>query len=128
MSDLKHSPSVAVDAIVRGDLTAIHIVVKYGYSGSNKYGWWAKCHWQDNKFCEPKTVEGNIRTRYAETTITEAIDAVLEVVNSFGLKLNKEFSLFYEGDEENTEYPPPEGWKLILQREAGNRHWRTYRP
>ena len=115
-----------VDAIIRHDLHATTMVVWYGYSGSNKYGWWAECHWQDKKFCESKTVEGKIYTRYAEETLTIAIDAILEVINTFGLKLWDKFSLYYKDDGENKEYPPPKSWKQILQEEARKRHCETY--
>ena len=108
------------------NLTAITMIVWYGYSGSGKYGWWAKCHWQDNKFCESKAMEGQIYTRYAEPTITEAIDAVLEIIEKFKIKIWDDFALFYKDDGMDKKYPPPKNWKQIIQKEAKKRNWETY--
>ena len=107
-------------------LNAIAMTVWYGYAGSGKFGWWAECYWQDDKFCEPKAVEGKIYTRYAEETLPGAIDTVLEVVEKFGLKPFDQFSLFYKDDGNNKNYPPPRDWEKILKEEADKRNWGSY--
>lgn len=40
------------------------ITVIHGYAGQGEYGWQATLSWQDARFCENGTVEGEIRTRY----------------------------------------------------------------
>lgn len=105
-----------------------HITVYWGYAGSGKNGWWAKLYWQDGKFAEDGAVEGVIKTRYGSKNISDSIDYVLEIADIFGLPKPSEscpvFKIFYRKDGmEVQKYPPPEGWKEILQKEANKRGW-----
>jgi len=113
---------------MRDDLEAMHIVVKAELKNPNDpksdCEWWAKCHWQDSRFCESGTVEGDIYLRYAEETLSIAIDAIIEVLETFKLNLSGNFMLLYEDDGEDI-YTPM-GWKELLQVEACKRGWQSY--
>ncbi|MGD9552335.1 MAG: hypothetical protein AB7V60_04415 [Candidatus Caldatribacteriota bacterium] len=107
------------------NVKVVNITVKYGYAGCN-HGWTATLHWQDDKFAEKGCVEGEIRTRYFEDTITEAINYVVEVAKQFNIPFSDEMGLFYEDDGENIDAPPPADWKSLLYKEAQKRGWQTY--
>lgn len=80
-------------------------------------------------FLEPGVVEGDLRTRYGEATMAAAINYVLEVAEQLGVTPNRNlgpYHLYYEGDGEDLNYPPPNNWREILAREAATRGWRTY--
>jgi hypothetical protein len=109
------------------NIYAITVTVKYGYAGMDKYGWAATLRWQDNKFVEKGCVEGDIRTRYFEETLAEAIDYVVEVAKQFNIQFSEKMGLFYENDGENIYDPPPPDWKLSLLQEARKRGWQTYK-
>lgn len=112
------------------DLWATGVTLKYGYSGGGLYGWTAEICWFDNKFCEDKAVQGRIVTRYFEESIELAIDTVMEVFEQFNIKKTDNefigFNLYYEGDGEDKEWPPPEGYRKLLRDEAEKRGWKTY--
>lgn len=106
----------------RTDLSLTTITLKYGYAGNNHYGWWASLGWIDSKFAETGSVEGEIRTRYGEATIDDAIRAVLEVALTFGIEPGKlGIGLFYTNDGDDDQYPPPDDWKKMVV-EAAKRH------
>lgn len=108
------------------NIYGINVTVKYGYAGEGCYGWTATLLWQDDKFLKSGAVEGEIRTRYFECTITEAIDYVVEVAKQFNLLFVDNFSLFYCNDGENLKDHPPDNWRQTLQEEAQKRGWKTY--
>lgn len=98
------------------------ISLKYGYGGGGNYGWSASLKWIDSKFAEKGCVEGDIRTRYFEKTIDDAICAVLDVARTFGLASSCiGIGLFYADDGDNDQCPPPDGWKEMII-EAAKRH------
>jgi hypothetical protein len=112
---------------MRNDLYAVNVVVEYGYAGNDKYGWAAVLKWQGGNFAETGYLEGEIRTRYYEETLTNAIDYVVEAKKQFGLKDSLlGIALLYEGDGEDEENPPPPKFKEILKIEADNRNWKSY--
>jgi hypothetical protein len=112
------------------DLWSTGVVLKYGYAGGGRHGWVAEINWCDSKFCEEKAVQGTITTTYFEETIEKAIDTVMEVFEKFKLrKVGDElvgFNLYYIGDGEDEEYPPPKGYIKLLREEAHKRGWKTY--
>lgn len=115
------------------ELWSTGITVKYGYGGTRKgeeySGWWAELKWTSGGFCTPGTMEGDIHTRYAEATMSEAIDYVVAVADRFGITqgpTGAPFHLYYETDGENPDWPPPDGWRAMLQEEAKRRGWGTY--
>lgn len=121
---------------MRTDLYAVTCVVHEGYAGGDRRGWAAAISWQDGRFCQPRTVEGTIRTRYFEETLEKAIDAVVEVAESFGLPLGftgsmgeMPLALYYKGDGGDPDYRPPCEWsacKQLLRDEARRRGWESY--
>lgn len=115
-----------------GTLWTTGITVKYGYGGSDKHGWTADINWYDDGFCSENTVEGIIKTRYFVEDISRAIDLVLEVLKKFSIPFTKERGgdepfLFYKGDGEDENWPPPKGWEKLLKKEAEKRGWKTYK-
>jgi hypothetical protein len=113
---------------MREDLYFIMVICQYGYAGHKEMGWQATAHWQDGKFAEGGAIEGEIRTRYFEPTLTQAIDKVMEVVEQWGLKTVHDLqpTLIYLKDGEGLDEPPPENFKQILHEEAERRGWATY--
>jgi len=106
------------------------ITVKHGYINQDKIGWSAECKWQGEDFMQPGYMEGIIQTRYLESTITEAIDYVLECIKQFGIKLSSEikemkelgFALYRD---ENEKYYTIELLQQIKD-EAERRGWKYY--
>ena len=105
------------------------ITVKHGYINQDRIGWSAECKWQGEDFMQPGYMEGIIQTRYLESTITEAIDYVLECIKQFGIKLCNEieemkemgFALYRDEEEEQ-----PEKVLQIIKIEAERRNWKCY--
>lgn len=118
--------------MISTNLYAVTCVVHEGHAGSGRRGWAAKICWQDDRFCQPQTVEGVIKTRYYEESLALAIDTVVEVAKRFGLPLGSAggpIALLYKGDGEDPNYPPPGGWdacKRLLIDEAKRRGWCSY--
>lgn len=99
---------------------------------NNDYGWIAWCDWQSGKFAEEGYVEGKIATRYHESSLTEAIDHVLEYMNRMGVKRSDEieemkdslgFDLYYETDDEDA---LSEDLRKVIKEEAESRKWKCY--
>ena len=112
----------------RTDLSLTNITLKYGYAGNSRYGWWARLGWVDSRFAEKGCVEGEIRTRYGEATIDDAIRAVLEVALTFGLAPEKlGIGLFYINDGDDDQHPPPEGWREMVMGAAKRHGMRSYK-
>lgn len=108
------------------ELWTTGITVDYGYSGGGKYGWSAKCNWQGGNFMQSGYMEGEIRTRYYEPTITEAINNVLELMTAFGIKpiniiSDSEFALYRNEEEEQAEEMMQQ-----MRIEATKRGWSYY--
>ena len=106
------------------------ITVKHGYINQDRIGWSAECKWQGEDFMQPGYMEGIIQTRYLESTITEAIDYVLECIKQFGIKLCNEIEemkemgfALYSNEERN--YYPKEVLQIIKD-EAERRGWKYY--
>ena len=112
---------------MRADLRAYMVTVAYGCIRGEEYGWAARLHWQDPRFCESKTVEGTIKTRYFELDMATAIDAVLEVADTFSLDLSDEFAIFYESDGSAWYTEPPPTFMAQIKEEAKRRGWHTYK-
>ena len=112
-----------MDNIKNMTLWTTGIEVDYGYAGNNKYGWSAKCNWQGGNFIQNGYMEGEIRTRYYEPTIEQAIDEVLIIMNKFGIKPHdgSKFSLYRD-----EEYEQSEEIKEVMRLEAKRRKWEYY--
>lgn len=121
---------------------ATGITVRYGYSGMNLYGWAARVEFYDDGFCSDDTdsgtisTEGTLRTRYYVREgagpdadgLAAAIDAVRADADRLGVAFRDDGVLapcvYYEGDGENENYPPPEGWRELVDAQAARLGWR----
>lgn len=107
------------------------ITIHYGYAGSDRHGWGAKCTFDQGTPCKLGYINGTIKTRYYEKTLAQAIQCVRDMANRLGVIFVS--SIFdapmidYEGDGESTNYPPPENWRAMLQEEAKRIGWVTYK-
>ena len=114
------------------------IVVRHGYAGSDRYGWSARASFFDDGFCNDDvasgtlSTEGELRTRYyadGEHGLTAAINAVKRDAERLGVRFHRHGNgpacVYYEGDGEDEEYPPPAGWRTILAAEADRLGWDT---
>lgn len=128
------------------------IIVKYGYAGSeaipghfrhrrDRYSWWAYCTWTMGGHCEPGRMEGKLGTRYAEKTLSKAVDCVLELARKMDVTFvdvrgegglisypEGQPELYYEGDGEMADGDPvPDNWKFLLKEEAKRIGFQSYR-
>jgi len=115
------------------------ITVKYGYSGSGRYGWAAEVAFYDNGFCDDDTdagtisTQGILRTRYFVREgsgpdadgLTAAVDAMKADAERLGIR----FSIiggprvYYQGDGEDEDWPPPDGWRELVNAQARRLGW-----
>lgn len=84
------------------------------------------------------STEGTLRTRYAVTDgqVRTALAAVIDTLIADADRLGIRFTwptaddrphLYYRGDGEHPDYPPPDGWRDLLAAEAERIGWATYR-
>jgi hypothetical protein len=121
---------------------ATGITVKYGYSGMNLCGWGAEVEFYDNGFCDDDTdngaisTQGRIGTRYfvREGTrpdadaLSAAIDAVKRDAERLGITwgipaAGMMSTVYYVGDGEDEDYPPPDGWRGMVNAQARRLGW-----
>jgi hypothetical protein len=120
---------------------ATGITVRYGYSGMGFYGWGATADFYDSGFCDDNTdtgtvsTQGTIRTRYfvREGTgadadgLTAAIDAIKRDAGRLGIRFGGHGTsptVYYEGDGEDSDWPPPDGWRGMVNAQAERLGWR----
>lgn len=122
---------------------ATGITVRYGYSGSDLYGWGAEVEFFDSGFCDDDTdsgaisTEGTLRTRYFvregdgpdADALSAAVDAVKRDADRLGITWSAAPSpatatVYYRGDGEDENYPPPDGWREMVNAQAGRLGWR----
>jgi hypothetical protein len=106
-------------------------------------GWHAKLDYSDDGFADndPDTAqvstEGTLHTRYPvrdakiRSGLSIAIDTLLADARRLGVELiavgpDSEPWLFYRGDGEDSEHPPPNGWRETLTAEAERVGLRSY--
>lgn len=101
------------------------IILTYGYSGNDKYGWNAKVEFGDLGHCNTKSTRGEISNKYFCPTIEESIEQILEDMNFMNIsfideseKTELKRTLYYVNDGETEEYPPPSNWKEILKKQC----------
>lgn len=95
-------------------------------------GWSVFCDWQFGKHMESGCMEGAIKTRYYEKSLTEAIDHVLKCMERMSVKRSDEieemndvlgFALYY--DDETVEELTEE-LKIEIKSETNRRGWKCY--
>ena len=111
-------------------LWSVGIVVACDYRGSGQYGWRAWCHFesQDDIFHGDQRVRGRLETYCAFLTLDAAVDRILEVAQQMGVdfyvsKIMMRPSVFYAGDGESGDYPPPPGWRVQVNAQAVRLGW-----
>lgn len=109
---------------------ATGITVKW----SEHYGWIAHVDFYDDGFAEDGSTEGTLRCRYwskdhSEDALARQIDLVKADAERLGitfatLSFAQTPLLYYQGDGEDPEWPPPPDWREILGRQATRLGWR----
>lgn len=105
-------------------------------NGTSRPGWNATVDFYDDGFRDDDTdawqisTQGHLQTRYFVTDgehepgIGAALDALLRDARRFGIEF-KDPQLYYRGDGESEDYPPPDGWRDMLAEQAERLGWRT---
>lgn len=83
------------------------------------------------------STEGRLGTRYfvegspAEVALAAVIDTLIVDASRLGIRFEGTVTdkpiLYYDGDGENDDWPPPEGWKHMLRMQADRIGWDSYR-
>ena len=109
-------------------------------NGVQSSGWSARLEFFDGGFCSDDTdagsisTEGVLRTRYGvsdgstKSGLSAAIDTLIADARRLGIQLGSPASgpsLYYEGDGEDRDYPPPTGWRDTLIAEAARIGWHS---
>jgi hypothetical protein len=120
---------------------AVGITVRYSYSGMNRYGWGASIDFCDDGFCSDNTdsgtisTEGTIRTRYYVhegndpdvDALTVAIDVIKADAERIGIRFRHDGMMtphvYYKGDGEDKAYPPPVGWRELIDAQSARLGW-----
>jgi hypothetical protein len=113
---------------------ATGITVCRGYSGDGRYGWMASLDFYDDGFCEDLATQGQLATRYyvraGDDPLGLAIDTLKADAERLGIRFEASGDLspglWYRGDGDNPDYPPPAGWRDLLAAQAERIGWRTY--
>jgi hypothetical protein len=122
------------------------ISVWYAYSGQGRHGWAAKVEYYDDGFCSDDAdtgqvstegtlrTEGELGTRYAvqQGEAADALTVVIDVIKADAERLGIRWgvdravppSLYYRGDGEDENYPPPDGWRETLAAQSERIGWR----
>lgn len=102
-------------------------------------GWGADAEFYDDGFCDDNadagqvSTQGKLNTRYyvADGNEVTGLRAAIDAVKADAERLGIEFrpvaeappSLYYKGDGEWADYPPPGGWRDMLVAEAERLGW-----
>lgn len=105
-------------------LFATGIIVWHGYAGNGRYGWWAMVEFQDYG---KGSILGKIHTKYGDD-LACSIDTIKKDAERLGIKFVNTFTpfVYYRGDGENKDFPPPDGWRELLEKEARRIGFRSY--
>lgn len=103
----------------------------------DREGWSATVKFLDDGFCSDDadshavSTEGELRTRYIVADgeqvpgLTAAVDAVIRDAKRLGIEFSDDPNLFYKGDGEDRNSPPPPGWRDTVKAEARRLGWRA---
>lgn len=106
-----------------------------GWSGTIDYcddGWVG----DNNADTGAVSTEGTLHTRYAvvdgktRTALSAVVDALIADAGRLGINFvagpGDLPNLYYKGDGEHSDFPPPDGWRALLAAEAERIGWTTY--
>lgn len=128
---------------VRTAYWSVGITVNYregvntGSDGQRRGGWGTRLQFMDDGFCSDDTdarlvsTQGTLNTRYFVSDgeqvsgLSLAIDTLIADAERLGIQFTNQ-ELYYEGDGEDPERPPPDGWKALLAAEAARIGWKSY--
>jgi hypothetical protein len=105
---------------------ATGITVHHGYAGSRGYGWGATLDFLDDGFMAEDSTQGTLCTRYYVTSLARAIDLIKADAERLGITFRQGDELpmlYYKGDGEDPDYPPPVGWRAMLADQAERIGW-----
>lgn len=86
----------------------------------------------DNADTASVSTEGQLRSRYfvSDGDTTTGLRAVIDTLLADATRLGIVFGgrtgkpcLYYDGDSESTQFPPPDGWRELLSAEAERIGW-----
>lgn len=121
---------------------ATGITVRYGYHGSGMYDWSAEVRFRDDGSAgdgdtdsAAVTTEGTLKTRYLVCEGTDpdidALAVVIDAVKADAERLGITWSgwsglptVYYQGDGDDEGYPPPDGWRDMVNAQAIRLGWR----
>lgn len=89
--------------------------------------WFAEVSFFDDGFCQGGSTEGLVRTLYAVPLHT-AVDVLKADVERLGIEFQYPDGgprIYYRGDGENADCPPPAGWRLRIEATARRLGWRS---
>ncbi len=123
---------------------ATGIVVRYGYSGMDLYGWGAEVKFYDNDFCDDNTdtgtisTEGTLHTRYlvreGDGPDADALSAAIDVVKRDADRLGVRFrtdgaaaaTVYYQGDGEDEDWPLSDSRREMMNVQARRLGWEPF--
>jgi hypothetical protein len=109
------------------------------YSDWHGGAWSAEVEYFDSGFCDDDaangiiSTQGKLNTRYAVRDGSEAtLTAVIDVIKADAERLGITFragggapNVYYKGDGENGNYPPPPNWRGLIDAQSRRLGWQT---
>ncbi len=101
-------------------------------------GWATTVRFPDAGLCKDTTdagrvsTEGELGSRYFVRDgdqmdgLTAAVDAVKADADRLGIKWYDIATVYYEGDGEDPEWPPPAGWRALVNAQAVRLGWEPF--
>lgn len=89
-------------------------------------GWAARLDFLDDGFAESGSTQGTLTTRYFEATLSAAVDLLRGDADRLGLQAGTGEigpTIYYEGDGESADAPPPPNWRQLLAAECARIGW-----
>lgn len=85
--------------------------------------WQASLDFLDDGFAEGRSTEGSMRCRYGADNLSDQVDLLVADATRLGIEF-KEPTLYYNGDGEDPDFPPPADWNAIRARELERLGWK----
>lgn len=109
------------------------------YSDWQGGAWSAAVEYLDDGFCDDDaangviSTQGKLHTRYqvrdgSEATLAAVIDVIKADAERLGITFRTDGAgpnVYYKGDGEDEDYPPPDGWGEMVDAQAARLGWAT---